>query len=70
MPAKKKPLQPDKVEITVAPEPEIPRGMILMVAIDEQGNEIGEPFLLPERGLTTGSYTDPKRFKLKKKASA
>lgn len=65
----KKVLEPTTVEIKVALTPELPLkpGMVRMVAINEQGEEIGAEFDMPERGLTKGAYSDPARFKLKKK---
>ena len=70
--SKKAPLEPILVEITQAPElpePEVPRGMARIIGIDENGNEIGNAFDIPVRGLTYGCYSNPQKFKLKKKAN-
>lgn len=68
----KKPLEPIVVEITQAPEPpepDVPFGMVRMIGIDANGEEIGQQFDIPERGLTYGCYSDKSKFKLKKKAN-
>lgn len=68
-PVEKTPLVPTSIEVKVAVAPELPlkKGMVRMVAINAQGDEIGSEFDIPERGLLEGAYSDPARFKLKKK---
>ena len=66
---KKTALEPTSVEVVVAVVPEKPlaKGMVRMVAINESGDEIGNEFDIPERGLVKGVYSNTSRFKLKKK---
>lgn len=68
----KTPLEPVIVEITQAPEPPEPElrpGYARMIGLDENGNEIGQQFDIPIRGLTYGCYSDTTKFKLKKKVN-
>lgn len=66
---KKTPLEPTSIEVKVAVVPEKPlaKGMVRMIAIDESGDEIGNEFDMPERGLVKGPYSNTAKFKLKKK---
>jgi hypothetical protein len=68
MPRKKKaePIIPiiERVNITPAiTHVPIPAGHVLLVALDDEGNEKGRPFHVAERGYLR-IYNDPTKFKL------